>query len=360
MSSEANYRVTQRALCVLIALSLFTSSAPAAPRIIVDVTRESAISFTFWFSDSVFARLIQVQGIGRTKKQEKQADRDSRISRLQIFPGDVKINVGERVRFVAVAFDQEDNALGGIRIKWSGQSSIKNGRARISPQGEFEGTAPGSFTIIAEAFGRTAQSTVVVEPGTKPNLKETPTDRREVSTRDLPSPQQQENIEPALASDTSKVRAKRSTKRAHSRSKTKAAAAPMFIAAEWGPDNYWSADDPGNEVGNPPGTALDGGAGSGNFQFSAPILSLPGRGLNVSLAASYNSRLWNKAGNQITYDTDRGWPAPGFQMGFGRAVGMGVYNGVMLVEPDGTRHAYTGSIQFYSWGTYGTMHTIDG
>jgi RHS repeat-associated protein len=41
-------------------------------------------------------------------------------------------------------------------------------------------------------------------------------------------------------------------------------------------------------------------------------------------------------------------------------VGIGVYTGVMLVEPDGTRHPYTGSIQIYSWGTYGQMHTIDG
>src|SRR6185503_10925246 len=151
MSSEGNYRpanIVRRALTIVIALSLFTSSAPAAPRIVVDVTKESAISFMFWFANSVFAELLQGQGIGFTKKQEKQADRDAKISRLQIFPGDVKISVGERVRFVAVGFDQDDNALGGIRIKWSGQSSLKNGRARITPQGEFEGTAPGSFTII--------------------------------------------------------------------------------------------------------------------------------------------------------------------------------------------------------------------
>lgn len=370
MSSEANYRslnIIQRVLSLVIALSLFTSSAPAAPRIVVDVSRESAISFYFWFSNSIFARLAQGQGIGLIKRQERQADRDARINRLQIFPGDVKISMGERVRFVALAFDQDDNPIGGIRTKWSGQGPAKGGRARISPQGDFEGTAPGSFTVMAEALGRTAQCTVVVEPGAKPNLKETPIDRREVSTRDLPSAQgqQQENIEPAVASsDTSKARAKRGTKRAHSVSRARAAKAPapspMFLPSEWGPDNYWSADDPGNEVGNPPGTPMDGGAGSGNFQFSAPILSLPGRGLNITLAASYNSRLWNKAGSQISYDTDRGWPAPGFQMGFGRAVGIGVYTGVMLLEADGTRHPYTGSIQIYSWGTYGQMHTIDG
>src|ERR1051325_220750 len=157
MSSEANYRrvnylsIAHRVLSIVIALSLFTSSAPAAPRIIIDITKESAISFTFWFHNSGFARLLQGQGIGFLRRQEKQADRDARISRLQIFPGDVTISIGERVRFVAVAFDQDDNALGGIQIKWSGQSSLKGGRVRLTPQGEFEGTAPGSFTVTAEA-----------------------------------------------------------------------------------------------------------------------------------------------------------------------------------------------------------------
>ncbi|HJP91178.1 MAG TPA: RHS repeat-associated core domain-containing protein [Pyrinomonadaceae bacterium] len=32
----------------------------------------------------------------------------------------------------------------------------------------------------------------------------------------------------------------------------------------------------------------------------------------------------------------------------------------MLVDADGTRHSYTGSIQFFNWGTIGTMHTTDG
>ena len=64
----------------------------------------------------------------------------------------------------------------------------------------------------------------------------------------------------------------------------------------WDDSNYWSAGDPENRVGDPPGTSADGGAGSGNFQFAAPVLSLPGRGINISLGLAYNSRLWNKAG----------------------------------------------------------------
>ena len=123
----------------------------------------------------------------------------------------------------------------------------------------------------------------------------------------------------------------------------------------------WSADDPPNAVGNPAGAPMDGGAGSGDFQFAAPILSLPARGINISLAAAYNSRLWNKADTQISYDNDRGWPAPGFSLGFGKMLGMGVAHGGMLIDADGTRHAYKGSIQPLQDGTsQGIMHTIDG
>ena len=355
-----------RIFSVALMLCLLSSSTPAAPRTIVSVTKDSITSFSFWFASSGFAALLQGQGLGLKKGQEKQADRDAKISRLQIFPGDVTVNLGEHVKFAAVAYDEDDNAIGGVKIKWKAGNG---GRTRLSPQGEFEATAPGSFTIIAEAKSANAQVTVVVQPGVKPDFKATPTDKREVSTRDLPSPevgsikksQADENAAVAPVTGKSTSRSKRVAKAHASANRTKApAATPFFLPAEWGPDNYWSADDPGNNVGNPPGTPLDGGAGSGNFQFSAPIISLPGRGVNVSLAATYNSRLWNKAGSQIAYDNDRGWPAPGFSLGFGKMMGMGVYNGGMLVEADGTRHGYTGSIQFYSWGTYGTMHTTDG
>jgi hypothetical protein len=38
----------------------------------------------------------------------------------------------------------------------------------------------------------------------------------------------------------------------------------------------------------------DDGAGSGNFQFSVPVLALDGRGLDLNLNLEYNSRVWHK------------------------------------------------------------------
>jgi hypothetical protein len=120
------------------------------------------------------------------------------------------------------------------------------------------------------------------------------------------------------------------------------------------------ADDPGNRRGDPPGAPVDGGAGSGNFQRTAPVLSLPGRGVDISLALTYNSRLWNKANNNINFDIDRDWPAPGWSLGFGKMLAISINNGCMLIDADGTRHSFTGTIQFFNWGTIGTFHTTDG
>ena len=70
-----------------------------------------------------------------------------------------------------------------------------------------------------------------------------------------------------------------------------------------------------------------------------PITSLPGRGLDVSLALNYNSALWNKAGtgNRLTFDVDKSWPAPGFNLGYGHLQQQN-NGGFTLVDGDGTRH----------------------
>ncbi|NNE65159.1 MAG: hypothetical protein HKN33_01220, partial [Pyrinomonadaceae bacterium] len=71
---------------------------------------------------------------------------------------------------------------------------------------------------------------------------------------------------------------------------------------DWDNGNYDTSDDPGVQVGTPPNNGTSG-AGSGNFGFSAPVASLPGRnGLDVNLSLNYNSLLWHKDGNEIIYD----------------------------------------------------------
>jgi YD repeat-containing protein len=69
---------------------------------------------------------------------------------------------------------------------------------------------------------------------------------------------------------------------------------------------------PENETGQ-----QGGDLGSGNLNWSLPILNLPGRaGLDLSLTLSYNSLAWTKQDNGIKLNADRGFPGPGFHIGF--------------------------------------------
>lgn len=133
------------------------------------------------------------------------------------------------------------------------------------------------------------------------------------------------------------------------------------VNPNWNNQNFPTADDPGVQPGAPPANGT-GGAGSGNFGFSAPVLSLSGRsGLDVNLALDYNSLLWHQAGTNITYDIDKGYPAPGWNIGFGKIMDMDSSGGSMLETPDGTRHDYEGTLQAGGAGSstyYG--RTVDG
>ncbi|MEP7077357.1 MAG: hypothetical protein ABI878_16245, partial [Acidobacteriota bacterium] len=131
----------------------------------------------------------------------------------------------------------------------------------------------------------------------------------------------------------------------------------------WNNNNWWMADDPGNGTGNPPGTSPDAGAGNGNFQFSAPVVSLPGRGIDIALSLNYNSRVWSKSGSTMSFDAERGFPAPGWNLGFGKMMFMGVDGGCMMIDADGTNHGYSGYAAHdpngNTWASF-TGHAADG
>jgi len=80
------------------------------------------------------------------------------------------------------------------------------------------------------------------------------------------------------------------------------------------------ANDPnfGTARGLPPNDTGEPGVdlGSRNFNWSVPLLSLPGRaGLDLNLTLSYNSLVWTRDGSFIKFNADLGSPAPGFHLG---------------------------------------------
>src|SRR5215211_7206205 len=102
----------------------------------------------------------------------------------------------------------------------------------------------------------------------------------------------------------------------------------------WDETNVSTAFEPGNQRGgsNVPGQLRQALAslspkieeaaavGNSNFQLKVPVVRLPGRGLDLALDLTYNSRLWHKAENKITFDIDAESPVSGWSLGFGKLV----------------------------------------
>jgi RHS repeat-associated protein len=350
-------------ISLALVITLLSASTPAAPRVLIDLASELNVSLAFWLRSSGWAATLSQMAAGREKparkSQEKQTERDARVSRIQVYPGDVTLQVGERVIFAAVAYNQADAPVGGVSFTWASQDESRGRAARVSPSGEFVATIAGQFKVFVEGAGRRAQVTVKVEggeagdEGKRRKGGEKPRRVRKVSTLDPVS---------GSARDGATKSSERSSDAITDGAASMAAAPiePIDGGGGWDDGNYGSADDPGNRVGDPLGSPADGGAGSGNFQLTAPVLGLTGRDLDLALGLSYNSRLWNKGSGEITYDIDRGWPAPGWTFGFSKVLGQGVYRGSMIVEADGTRHSYTGSVTETSYGTTFVGRTLDG
>ncbi|HEV8483042.1 MAG TPA: hypothetical protein VGV87_05745, partial [Blastocatellia bacterium] len=341
--SAAIHRGLHRSLSLALILAVFSTSTLADARSLAGIASEAQVSLTFWLNSAGLAGLLRrvfagQQGPPEVKQQESQAERNGRVASIGIMPGDLKVRLGERVMFEAVAYDKAGVPVGGIDFQWEAQDVGRKLRARISPRGEFEARIPGTVIVTAVGAGQKAQTTIYVLDGVVPKRDAARETMREVSSRDLPA---KSEPDPKLRSSS---------------------VVPMLMNDGFDNSNYWSADDPGNRRGNPPGSPPDEGAGSGNFQLSAPVIELPSRGTSVSLSLVYNSRLWNKAGSQITFDIDKDWPAPGWSLGFGKMMGMGVANGSMLIDADGTRHSYAGVVTFgYNNSyTYFNGHTSDG
>jgi hypothetical protein len=110
----------------------------------------------------------------------------------------------------------------------------------------------------------------------------------------------------------------------------------------WNRLNRHTADDTGAERGKMQGRSVDGGVGSSNFQFSAPAVVMDGRGIDLSLLFHYNSRVWHKVGSEMIFDIDNDF-IPGLSFGFGKIVMAG--DSYMLIDGDGTRHPYQGTLR---------------
>jgi YD repeat-containing protein len=102
----------------------------------------------------------------------------------------------------------------------------------------------------------------------------------------------------------------------------------------------WASNKVGR-VGDPTiGNAVTGSQsiilGSRNINFTLPILSWGGRaGLGVTLALSYNSIVWIKdpLSGKLAFNLDKGFPSPGWRLGFGQLLGGTPSGGASVIPP---------------------------
>ncbi|HWW73972.1 MAG TPA: hypothetical protein VNZ44_01170, partial [Pyrinomonadaceae bacterium] len=184
-----------RALSAALVLCLLSSSAPAAPLVLPGMVSQFSADASYFFRTKVWEFFAQAVNGRERAAQEKQKDRDARVSKIEISPGSVTLQVGQRMYFAATAFDSDGEVVGGVKIKWSAKELTgRKQKKRVSNSGEFVSPVEGEFLVTAEGANVSGEVTVKVvnetgRPGAytgQPKEGEQPVSTKEVSTRDKP------------------------------------------------------------------------------------------------------------------------------------------------------------------------------
>ncbi len=317
------------------------------------------------------------------------------LSRIEIVPGGgLTVRQGEPVNFTAIGYTADGIPVGGLKFDWTIEDTERNRTAHNLPNGTFPANRKGNFTVTAKAGGFQAQIGVTVEENLPLMTMKRIKDDESKGKLDVVNTLKQNNRytsgkisskkdykdklnsnetipqnppEPG-AGALAKIHGPNANAEMESEKPSGNPRSRMLVRPAdedgWGNNNWWMIDDPGNQTGDAPGTSPDAGAGNGNFQLSAPVAALPGRGIDLGLSLNYNSRVWSKAGNVMSFDAEKGFPAPGWNLGFGKMMFLGTSGGCILIDADGTNRGYTGTISNYNYTNYSstsfTGHTTDG
>jgi RHS repeat-associated protein len=279
-------------------------------------------------------------------QQETPADRISHVSSVKINPPKYVGRRGQSIPLIAMPLDTAGRTLHGVRISYSSSDTAK---LTVDERGVATLLQPGVAWVNARAGTATARVPILVLAGAptiqtdaeweaeQARLKHDGTVVTGVASNEpglIPS--LLENLAPT----------------AHAQS-------GGYDSNDMAYDELWS--DPRNLVGSPRnrvveqtniGQVMPEGS---NFRLAIPIDSLPGRGVPVNLSLYYNSRIWSRHGNAVTFNAVNTWPGIGFTLGFGRIVtyGSDPNTKFMLIDSDGTRH-YLGSGVSNQISTYQT------
>ncbi len=331
-----------------------------------------------------------------TPQAESPTDRAMRVTDLKVCPQRLVLYTGEAFTLSALPVDRtkqdeegKPETVQGAGLTWESSDSTVAG---VTNWGEVEALNPGRTTITVSAGVARENVLVEVREGGRPQKSDLEWEFDRSNDCDESRATGLGNTPPGRFGDYGAEAAKedglqngRSARLSGLRKASlrvqPASARPSFRAAASvktvgrsmplpldpldgdGEDTFaLQATQFYNAVGNGRFTPQEAGGsgptktkrdlGSYNYFFSAPVLGLGGRGVGVSLALSYNSRVWNKDGNQMTFNLTKGWPAAGWTLGYGRILknydntgagdksGLGFPNApgnFLLVQGDGTR-----------------------
>ncbi|MGF9663170.1 RHS repeat-associated core domain-containing protein [Arthrobacter crystallopoietes] len=245
-----------------------------------------------------------------------------RVAGLQIRPDHAEVALGSSIFFVATAEDDRGIPITGAAVAWRATDAAGT-QLPISPDGMLVASQAGEYTVAAAASDAESAVTVTVREGLADSsdggvtrLATPPAALAGADYRESdPAPRWDE----ATARSAFALTNRRGTLVVDERFEAALSRASLGVRSE----------------------ALDEAVSVGktSYRFTAAVLQLPGRGLDLALDLTYNSGLWHEAPGRIAFDIDGGWPAPGWSLGFGRIVRLRG-QGSVLVDADGTRHSF--------------------
>jgi RHS repeat-associated protein len=296
-----------QSVCVILIVSILTISVPAAPRIFVSsisnwqqdilimaYTNRLFEGFVFGFNE-IF-HYMNAQG------QETQNSRNSKVVRITAnLPKEIP--VGGNVQLEAIPYDSSNIPVSGVPLEW--EVVDPDGRIQTNLYGEYTAEKTGKYKITVSGAGKQNVSHLsVIEPSYIKKNTESQNDNLLDKNGSL--------NEPTLLPDK-----------------------------EWTQDNIERAREPRNRRGDTPGVPKE----NSNFNILAPVLAVAGRaGLDLNLNLTYNSRVWTKLGQDVSFDIDKDLPAPGWSIGFGKILNV-AEKGIVQVDANGSKRFFSGIIK---------------
>jgi hypothetical protein len=344
------------------------------------------------------------------------ADRAAAVTHFRLCPRHLALYEGEAYTLVPLPIDSRKKAVDGVSIRWETSdtnvatvsswgevSAIAPGHAIVTAQA---GTGRATVSVEVRAGGRPRQTDLefnIEHAGDCDDPVSSSIDRPSDRLADNEDNSAQEGTRLAAYSGQSAVKEANMLRvpAAHNVSKELAQPAALRVSGSqtrrstyanlkapishatsatkkiFSRGFFWitdpidgSSDDtyspaalsPHNALGRPRFGAQESSQGSAtktknllgsyDFSFVASVLSLGGRGIGTDLSLVYNSRLWEKDTNGMTFNYNKGWPAAGWSFGYGRIIqnydntaagdqsSVGYANppgNYLLLLPDGTR-----------------------